>query len=414
MSQVAPFQGFYDIPKGEPPHRLGDPRMPDTRRSSTLFQRAAPLMPELCLFGIVPIGIALTIFLGPNERARETLLQTGGIKGPEYFLLAGPLAVKLLLFGFILYLPWRACDLLLSKESDRMKRASIFGLSGIFVYGGFLMNNLGNNLLLSILSVTERSRIEQASCFLLDLDHAIFGQFTAFSVGAYAPPTILNLSVAVYLHYSTLHVVVFFLSLLHSPGAFRRFYSSFALWILLAVPMWLLFPAISPDEMFRQNILGVDVAMLYPNLPSVISTAVETPYVRSAVAEMSTIWSNAGNNTFAISTFPSFHVGGTTLLVIALYRLNWRTSFFSGPFLLFTCVGALMTHQHYAIDFLPAILLGWIAYSLADRWITSTERSGEPSPLFTSILMTQQDARALCRWLINLTTKKRKCDQEQL
>lgn len=350
-------------------------------------------LPELYLYVAYPL-IALTIMLAfPRFHLTEVVQGFGGVQGPLFFFLAGPPELKFLLVATVLYVPWRTVDEGFRASSGRVRAAFRYGVGALTIYGFVCLSNFTNVIALTYLAHQDPARVREASLLLMEVDRLMWGGYPVFEVQRLVPEWLGRLSIDAYLLFSSLALVTFFATMLASTHAFRRFMCAMMLWTVVALPLWSFFPALSPDEIFRQQLLGDTVGS--GDITRAVAHLAVTPALSELLNRLSKVWSNPAAGIYAVSCFPSFHVGGYMLIAYGLFLVHRVTLLVMVPLCLLNTLGALYTLQHYLVDFFPAIALSLMVIGFVERYCPVEPRNAFVDRLYYPIVCAQRDVR---RW----------------
>lgn len=163
---------------------------------------------------------------------------------------------------------------------------------------------------------------------------------------------------------------VFSLLLIYEYRIFSKLLVSFVLTSFLGLPVWYLFPAISPFERYILNTTNVPISQ---SLQSEISSYEPNRQTVSFTKNLEQSGEISRNGFFAVTTFPSMHVAWASVITyFGIYA--WPMSaVFLIPYSLLNAVGAVYTLQHYAVDALAGLVVAIISVLLTNglfrlRW----------------------------------------------
>jgi membrane-associated phospholipid phosphatase len=80
------------------------------------------------------------------------------------------------------------------------------------------------------------------------------------------------------------------------------------------------------------------------------------------------------------AAFPSLHVAGSTVAVLAAWRFERRLFWIFLPFLVGMCAATVYGRYHYFVDIPAGMLLGALGDTLARRWEPAQEKCGTTFP----------------------------------
>jgi len=237
--------------------------------------------------------------------------------------------------------------------------------------------------------------IASASNYLMNLDYKLFGVYPPLWLQNFArypwldAPLIWSyrsLSLA-------LATTTFFLAI-GSTALFRRFVMALFFALFISLPFWYVLPAITPDEMYRRNILasaapaGIQAHLYQLSLSST-----------NLIQYLATIRSTASQpayHSYAVSSFPSLHASWG--IIIAYFGLRlWRPlGLILIPWSLLNLLGTVYTTQHYAVDTLFGIVIAVVAV-MAASYVLSQEGRHIPATTkyFAVLSSVQRDIKKL-------------------
>ncbi|MCX6757570.1 MAG: hypothetical protein NTZ44_01680 [Candidatus Nomurabacteria bacterium] len=168
--------------------------------------------------------------------------------------------------------------LLVSKRSPDTKEKSLFNIrSFIFIFGLLYISALVIAFeTKTIFFTADPIRTAQVSELLMHTDKFLFGSYVPFSLHHLISSNIVSqIFYNSYIYLFPTIFVIIIISLFSNKKIFRKFMIAYFLAFLIALPIWIHFPAISPDSMYRANILNA-------NIPTEIKKVVEnTPILPS-------------------------------------------------------------------------------------------------------------------------------------
>lgn len=361
-------------------------------------------LPEFYLYLAYPLIVLSIMLIFPRFNLSEVVWGFGGVRGPIFFFLAGPPELKLLFIATLSYVPWRAIEEGFRASSQRLRAAFGYGMGAIALYGCISVSNLVNVVALTYLAHEDPERVKKASFFLMDIDRQLWGGFPVFQVQRWVPEWLGNASIDAYLLFSSIGLVTFFATMLSSVHAFRRFICAMMLWNIVALPLWYSFPAVSPDEFFRQKIFGDGLGSA--EIHQAVTQLTISPALADLLSRLSEVWSDPTMGMYAVSSFPSFHVGGYILLAYGLFLVHRATLLIMAPLCLLNTLGALYTLQHYLVDFLPAIALSVGSIAFVERYCPVEPNNRLVAVLYYPIVCAQQDLRRWAKALPRLVLSK--------
>jgi membrane-associated phospholipid phosphatase len=206
-----------------------------------------------------------------------------------------------------------------------------------------------------MLSTRSAQVVEQASIALTQVDYAIFGVYSFFWLQQF--PALAPVMIQAYRLLNTLLPLVFLFLLVFRQDLFRQFIMSAVMAVIISIPVWYAVPAISPDELWRQNILHTPI-------PPAIQTELERPLAPELAEYLGywqDKWSRAENNYWAITSFPSMHAAWGVIIAYYGTLLWWPLGIVLIPWATLNGIATVYTIQHYAIDPIFGIVTACIA-----------------------------------------------------
>ncbi len=153
---------------------------------------------------------------------------------------------------------------------------------------------------------------------------------------------------------------------------FSKFVIAFLLSFAVMTPVWLLVPAMSPQDRFIDNVYNLkDPARIAAELKDFKPV----PQVESFLKRMRQ--SKEGLELMPTTTFPSSHAAWAALAAIYLFEAGPAAAFILGPFLLLSTLGTFYLAQHYFVDTLAGIVMGILSAFIASLLFRD---SNEESP----------------------------------
>ncbi|MCL5267000.1 MAG: phosphatase PAP2 family protein [Bacteroidetes bacterium] len=142
--------------------------------------------------------------------------------------------------------------------------------------------------------------------------------------------------------------------------SFSKYVMAFFLSFAIMTPIWLLVPAMSPQDRFIDDVYQL-------RDPHGISSALQeyppVPQVKRFLTHMRQ--SKKGLEMMPTTTFPSSHAAWATLAAICLLEASPVAAAVLGPFLLLSTLGTFYLAQHYFVDTLAGVTIGVISTLLA-------------------------------------------------
>lgn len=166
-------------------------------------------------------------------------------------------------------------------------------------------------------------------------------------------------------------VIAALFSFFRDRKIFSRFVVAFFVSFAIMTPVWLLVPAMSPQDRFIDNVYHLKDP---PRIAAELKDFKPVPQVESFLKGMRK--SKEGLELMPTTTFPSSHAAWATLAAVYLVELSPAGALVLGPFLLLSTLGTFYLAQHYFVDTIAGILIGFLSSFIASLLFrTSREES---------------------------------------
>lgn len=204
------------------------------------------------------------------------------------------------------------------------------------------------------------STIIAANTLLAGWDTTLFSTSPLIALQTFAYyPLIDELLVAIYANLVFVFSIVALLLVIREE-LFRKFFFSFLVASLFALPLWYAYPAISPNELYRAQILPSASVAFSPEEQSIVQLPI-TENLRSFLRSLEGYWSIPEKNQYAITSFPSMHVTWGFLAAYYATALWWPIGIIMVPYAFVNALSTVYTLQHYAVDSISGIAIAFIA-----------------------------------------------------
>jgi hypothetical protein len=232
----------------------------------------------------------------------------------------------------------------------------------------------------------------------MEIDRQLFGTYPAFSIQQYFWPIFDTLTVGCYRELPSVLTLVFFITLFADQTLFRKYLLNLIIAMIPGFYFWYLLPAISPEEMFRKNMLAVQVSSLHS--PEILTQLRISPFLGQLLDELSSKWSNPALHRLSITCFPSMHLAwGMIVCNYAIKAAKWL-GFIFVPFCFFNSIGTVYTLQHYTIDLIPGAIIGALSIILVDRMVDWDNGRGYDREIYFSFITAiHSDFRRILRFV---------------
>ena len=279
-----------------------------------------------------------------------------------------------------------------------------------FVY---LMVSIGLYNFVLILSITQlsaassHSNITNASQLYMSMDNHIFGVYPHLWIQSSLFNSMDFLLVQTYCKLPLFFTVVLIGLLLFNKKNFREFLIAIFFVPFIAMPFWYILPAVTPDEMYRQNIFS-----LQSNIPTQheYEAAITSENLKSFLKRLEIDIEKPSQNHPLVSTNPSMHVAWGAIITYFSMILWWPLGFVFIPWLLLNMLSTLYTMQHYAVDLPGGLVCAAMAIIITNRLFKFEKKyyTGKYIPLYF-VNVIQADIQSLkAWWVVKNKTRKYK------
>ena len=241
-------------------------------------------------------------------------------------------------------------------------------------------------------------RVATMSVMFTHWDHVLFGAYPWISWHSFFTGPCLQQFI--YFSYSSLVsvlIIVLVVSFLHKTHILRKLVLSFCLVTFLGMPFWIALPSLSPDLMYRVNILGVSVQS---DVKESLEGTSFSKITEDTLDTLEKFWSDPKKESLPVTSFPSMHAAWGVIVTVVGIELWAPSAFFLIPWLLAELVATVLTLEHYAVDTIFGALLGLLALCVASRLLSfDKKRFVDKWDLFLSIGQIQTDLEKAVDWL---------------
>ncbi|MBI2475893.1 MAG: phosphatase PAP2 family protein [Candidatus Taylorbacteria bacterium] len=289
----------------------------------------------------------------------------GGFPVSQLFL--GPFfyGATVAIFGFSAFLFSR--ELFRNRFKKALKIIFSLAVFALFLFVSYAIFSL---FLRYIFVTVPREQVIAATNQVAALDSRLFHGYPAVYLRQWFSGTFLDwFLVFSYQAISPIMSLVFAVLFFFKPKAFRTLLLSFILSGFLCLPFWAFIPAIAPQIMYRQNNFGgQDVSVV----KSTLANIPQSPYLARNLKELYNFWFDPTGVSFSVSSFPSAHAAYGLFAVLALWSLSPILGGVSAVWYLGLIVGAVYLEQHFAVDMVAGIFVGFAVY-WAVAWLLKKE-----------------------------------------
>ena len=225
------------------------------------------------------------------------------------------------------------------------------------------------SLLLSTLflfKIADPARTTFFSNINLSWDKAIFNAnpgvwlIKIFS-GTFIEETLLWVYINIFWVFTFMVLISFFFN----RKAFRKFMLSFFISWIIALPLWLLFPALSPDLMFRLDQLHAAGSENYKAFNN-FNPSTQLKEKLKHEETVYTVNQDPGNNSLPISTFPSMHAAWGTLIAYSGILICPLLGIILIPLSILNDISAVYILEHFSVDVFLGIIIAIISIIITE------------------------------------------------
>lgn len=234
-------------------------------------------------------------------------------------------------------------------------------LVAINVFAGFTSLVLGLSTMY-LTNLVSGGKVLQSTILIDKLEYAIFGNLPAVSLinsfsGSVFESIILYSYVYLFMIFSLSIIILAF----SNKKIFRQTLVAFFLALLISIPFFTIIPATSPDGLYVANIFRTSNHNLQIKQSEVFSGF--NNYFHQ-------LWISENNNSYNVSSIPSLHVAWGLIAVLGIIMTRKKIlSIIFTLWLIFNILGTFYSLQHYAVDVIAGVILGFVSFHLASLLI---------------------------------------------
>lgn len=249
----------------------------------------------------------------------------------------------------------------------------IFMRSSLFMFCVLYFGLLALSVLAQLVfNIADPVRTAASSVMFTNWDYAIFGTYPWLSLHSFITANWLQKFIfESYLYTTYIMVVLFAVVALKNVFLFRKFLLAYFIVIAMGVPFWIVYPALAPDIMYRSNILNVPVKS---DLEEKLDNTNFSENSKKALSFLEKFWIDQSKDSLPITSFPSMHSAWGIIVTVIGIELWAPLAFVLVPWVLAELIGTLLTLQHYAVDTIFGVILGFIALIIAHRLLDFEKR----------------------------------------
>jgi hypothetical protein len=195
---------------------------------------------------------------------------------------------------------------------------------------------------------------------VISLEPFMFGNYVFAALGAiHYPHWLIEFIIISFDNMGLILVAVGVFTFYLAPRIFRELIIAFCIGILAMIPLWLVVPALSPQDRFIDNMYGL-------HEPNQIALAVARYNPQPEIQQFLLDVREEKTNLLALptSTMPSAHVFWAVLAGYYIFRVKrpWKIiGWIALPFLAASTLGTILLAQHYFLDIPAGIAIAALA-----------------------------------------------------
>ncbi|MCX6755500.1 MAG: phosphatase PAP2 family protein [Candidatus Nomurabacteria bacterium] len=277
----------------------------------------------------------------------------------------------ILIFVFI-YLLF-SIILIIYKKDNHQNKTSFNIRSFLFIFGILYISAVAMAFEIKTIFISaDPIHTAQVSEFLMHTDKVLFGSYLPFSFYHIIHSNILSqIFYNSYIYLFPIILVIIFISLFSNKEIYRKFLIAYFLAFLISLPIWIKFPAISPDSMYLKNILNTKISV---EIQNVINITQISPRMQKNISAIGNHWIDPAGGSLAISTFPSMHAAWGIISVVSIIELWPPVAIIAIPWVVAELIGTMYTLEHYGVDVLFGIIIGFFALWITKRLLKFEKR----------------------------------------
>ena len=186
---------------------------------------------------------------------------------------------------------------------------------------------------------------------ILNLEHGILGSYLFVSFGAvHIPSAIIGFIITCFLGVAGIVIIPALFVGYATPRVLRELIVAFCIGMLILIPIWLLVPAMSPQDRFIDNVYSLPV-------PPEIAAAVATYHPQEEIAQFlkDVRVGKSQLPDMPTSTIPSAHMFWLGVACYYFFRSKKWLGWVTLPFLTASAMGTIFLAQHYFLDIIASI-----------------------------------------------------------
>lgn len=172
-----------------------------------------------------------------------------------------------------------------------------------------------------------------------------------FIVGCFTAIAVIVIMPALFVGYAT-------------PRVLKEMITAFCIGMMILIPLWLLMPALSPQDRFIDNVYGLSVP---PQIAAAVANYHPQPEIEDFLRGVRS--EKAGLPDLPTTTIPSAHVFWAAIAGWYFFRSKKWLGWAMLPFLIASGVGTVILAQHYLLDVFASLIVAWVAITITDQLV---------------------------------------------
>lgn len=246
------------------------------------------------------------------------------------------------------------------RDLDKNIMPAVKTLFAVNAMAVFLSLSLGLSLML-LTRLVEINKVINATLLLDKAEKIIFGNIPAFHLIKILGDTVLEQLIL----YSYSYLFLFFpialiIIVFTNKHTFRIVINAFFLSFIIALPIYFVLPAVSPDSLYIAKIFNSFLRLTTPdyNFSDMYKAFNEVFHL---------MWISKSNDFFSVSSMPSLHAAWGIIAAAGVIKVNRLMGYFFVIWFLLNTIGTFYSLQHYALDAAAGLILGAITLIMAEK-----------------------------------------------
>jgi len=218
-------------------------------------------------------------------------------------------------------------------------------------------------LMMSYLNVINMEALRDNE--LLEWDRFLFGDYPFLALYEVSYPFWMVWSIAQSFSYLPFgFFILFFVALYRDSKLFVKMAVTFSLAMVASVPLWHLFPVMSPHDRYIDNVYELPIA---EDIAVRLESFSPQPELQRYLDLAREKKNNRLQEHYPTSTFPSAHVAWGVLFIYFSALLDRRLLWVTVPVGVLSSVGTFFLAQHYVVDVPAGVVVALVAIWIVNR-----------------------------------------------